>query len=152
MMLNLREACARAFRSMQWFVGRFMERLTEYEWEQRKRDRAAYVEHLLVCAQLAEHDRKHFDVEYESATWKQWRQIRSKREADGWQLAEYGQSGSMFLMSGYFKLAKASPPNTEVSGGKTKKTLYTKETNEEAGQPSAAPDGSADCSRNETYS
>lgn len=96
-----------------------MERLTEYEWEQRQRDRSAHVEHSLVCAHLAEHDRKDFDVEHESGTWEQWRQIEAKRKADGWQLAEYGQSGSMFLMSGYFKRAKASPPNdgTQRSGG-----------------------------------
>ena len=83
-----------------------MERLTEYEWEQRTRERAAHVDYMMTAARLANYDCANFDVEHESGTWEQWRQIEAKRKADGWELAEYGRTGSMFMASGYFKRPK----------------------------------------------
>ena len=84
-----------------------MERLTEYQWEQRQAERDAHVRFLLNAGCLAEHDRQQFEVEHECAAWEKWREIEAKRKADGWELADYGRNASMFVMAGYFKRAKA---------------------------------------------
>ena len=82
--------------------------LTEYEWEQKKRERDSFANFLLNSAVLADNERKYFEVEHVSSTMEAWSIIKDKKESEGWTLCDYGQSGSMFMMSGYFKRKKTN--------------------------------------------
>lgn len=92
-----------------------MEKLTEYQWEQRRHEREQWIRSQITSAELARRDRVEFDVEYGIAAWSLWPELEAKRKADGWELAWYGQFATMFTMSGYFRRKKAIPPREPES-------------------------------------
>jgi hypothetical protein len=88
-------------------------KMTEYQWEQLKEEREQQIAHALYGALLAGQDRKRCDVEFVVAGWPEWWQISKRRKQEGWSLADYGQSASLFMMSGYFVREKCEKEETK---------------------------------------
>lgn len=89
--------------------------MTYGQWEARKVHLEELFNYQMTSSALAQRDRAENDVEWETASWKDWWEIDAKRKADGWVLADYGQIGSFETMSGYWKRTKlALAPDYQI--------------------------------------
>lgn len=88
-----------------------MEKLTEYEWEQRKRERQRIVDFRIAAGKIAYTDLESYEVDFVCEAYPRWHDVEAQRKMDGWELAPYGQESNFFIHSGYFRRKKPIPPS-----------------------------------------